>query len=137
MLPGRYGTRTRHHEPLPDAEPIHPATIETMIGITENASKQIRKLLEKQGMPEGGLRVGVKAGGCSGLSYVFAWEPAARAEDEVVEGPEQAKIFVDKKSFRFLDGTTLDYDTSLISKGFVFENPKAKSTCGCGTSFSL
>ncbi len=111
--------------------------MENMIGITENASRQIKKLLEKQGMPEGGLRVGVKAGGCSGLSYVFAWEPEARPEDQVVEGPEQAKVFVDKKSFRFLDGTTLDYDTSLISKGFVFENPKAKSTCGCGTSFSL
>jgi iron-sulfur cluster assembly protein len=108
-----------------------------MIGITENAGKQIKKLLEKQGMVVGGLRVGVKAGGCSGLSYVFAWESEAKADDQVIEGPEQTKVFVDKKSFRFLDGTTLDYDTSLISKGFVFENPKAKSTCGCGTSFSL
>jgi iron-sulfur cluster assembly protein len=108
-----------------------------MIGITENAGRQIKKLLEKQGMAAGGLRVGVKAGGCSGLSYVFAWENEAKPDDQVIEGPEAAKIFVDKKSFRFLDGTTLDYDTSLISKGFVFENPKAKSTCGCGTSFSL
>jgi iron-sulfur cluster assembly protein len=108
-----------------------------MIGITENAGKQIKKLLDKQGMPGGGLRVGVKAGGCSGLSYVFAWEPEAGADDQVIEGPEHTKVFVDKKSFRFLDGTTLDYDTSLISKGFTFENPKAKSTCGCGTSFSL
>jgi iron-sulfur cluster assembly protein len=108
-----------------------------MIGITENAGKQIKKLLEKQGMAAGGLRVGVKAGGCSGLSYVFAWELEAKPDDQVIEGPEAAKIFVDKKSFRFLDGTTLDYDTSLISKGFVFENPQAKSTCGCGTSFSL
>jgi iron-sulfur cluster assembly protein len=108
-----------------------------VIGITENAGKQIKKLLDKQGMPQGGLRVGVKAGGCSGLSYVFAWEAEAQADDQVIEGPEHVKVFVDKKSFRFLDGTTLDYDTSLISKGFVFENPKAKSTCGCGTSFSL
>ncbi len=108
-----------------------------MIGITENAGKQIKKLLDKQGMPGGGLRVGVKAGGCSGLSYVFAWESEARPDDQVIEGPEHTKVFVDKKSFRFLDGTTLDYDTNLISKGFVFENPKAKSTCGCGTSFSL
>ncbi len=108
-----------------------------MIGVTENAGKQIKKLLDKQGMPGGGLRVGVKAGGCSGLSYVFAWESEARPDDQVIEGPDHAKVFVDKKSFRFLDGTTLDYDTSLISKGFVFENPQAKSTCGCGTSFSL
>jgi iron-sulfur cluster assembly protein len=108
-----------------------------MIGITDNAGKQIRKLLEKQGLPEGGLRVGVKAGGCSGLSYVFAWEAAAGPEDDVFEGPDQSKIFVDKKSLKFIDGTELDYDTALISKGFVFNNPKAKSTCGCGTSFSL
>lgn len=108
-----------------------------MIAISENAGRQIRKLLEKQGMPEGGLRVGVKAGGCSGLSYMFAWEQDPHPGDEVFEGPDQAKVFVDPKSFRFLDGTTLDYDNSLVSKGFMFENPKAKSTCGCGTSFSV
>jgi iron-sulfur cluster assembly protein len=108
-----------------------------MILISDNAGRQIRKLLDKQGMPEGGLRVGVKAGGCSGLSYVFGWELEARPEDEVFEGPDNSKIFVDRKSHRFLDGTTLDYDTSLVSKGFVLENPRAKSTCGCGTSFSL
>ena len=109
-----------------------------MIEISTNADTQIRKLLAKQGLPEGGgLRVGVKAGGCSGLSYVFAWEADARPEDEVFEGPEGARVFVDRKSFQFLDGTVLDYDTSLISKGFTFTNPKAKSTCGCGTSFSI
>jgi iron-sulfur cluster assembly protein len=108
-----------------------------MIGITENAGKQIQKLLEKQGMPGGGLRVGVKAGGCSGLSYVFAWEPEAKPEDDVLEAPGGAKVFVDKKSHRFLDGTELDFDTALLSKGFTFNNPKAKSTCGCGTSFSM
>jgi iron-sulfur cluster assembly protein len=108
-----------------------------MIEISSNADSQIRKLLDKQGLPGGGLRVGVKAGGCSGLSYVFAWEPDAREEDEVFQGPEGARIFVDRKSFKFLDGTVLDYDTSLISKGFTFNNPLAKSTCGCGTSFSI
>jgi iron-sulfur cluster assembly protein len=108
-----------------------------MIQISDNAGRQIRKLLDKQGMPTGGLRVGVKAGGCSGLGYVFGWEQEPKTDDEVFEGPDGAKIFVDRKSFRFLDGTTLDYDTSLVSKGFVFENPRAKSTCGCGTSFSL
>jgi iron-sulfur cluster assembly protein len=108
-----------------------------MIRISDNAGHQIRKLLDKQGMPEGGLRVGVKAGGCSGLSYVFGWEAEAKVDDEVFEGPAGSRIFVDRKSFRFLDGTTLDYDTGLVSKGFIFENPRAKSTCGCGTSFSL
>jgi iron-sulfur cluster assembly protein len=108
-----------------------------MIYMTLNAARQIRKLLEKQGLPEGGLRVGVKAGGCSGLSYVYAWEAAPTERDEVVEGPEGAKLFVDPKSRKFLEGTQLDYDTSLLSKGFFFNNPNAKSTCGCGTSFSL
>lgn len=109
-----------------------------MFTISENAGKQIHKLLLKQGLPmSGGLRVGVKAGGCSGLSYTFAWESDAKATDAVVEGPEQSRVFIDKKSLRFIDGTVLDYDTSLISKGFVLENPLAKSTCGCGTSFSV
>lgn len=105
--------------------------------ITLDAGRQIRKLLEKQGMPQGGLRVGVKAGGCSGLSYVFAWEPAPAEQDQVFDGPDDSKIYVDPKSYKFLEGTQLDYDTSLISKGFVINNPKAKATCGCGTSFSL
>ena len=108
-----------------------------MIAVSENASRQIRKLLDKQGLPQGGLRVGVKAGGCSGFSYVFAWETDPREDDLVVEGIEGARVFIDPRSLRFLEGTTLDYDTSLLSKGFVFHNPNAKSTCGCGTSFAV
>lgn len=105
--------------------------------ITLDAGRQIRKLLEKQGLPQGGLRVGVKAGGCSGFSYVFAWEGEPKAQDQVFDGPEDSRIYVDPKSYKLLEGTQLDYDTSLISKGFVVNNPKAKATCGCGTSFSL
>jgi iron-sulfur cluster assembly protein len=108
-----------------------------MIQISETAARRIRVLMDKQGMTEGGLRVGIKGGGCSGLSYVFAWEKAARPGDEVFEGPEGTRIFVDKKSLLFLKGTVLDYDTSLLSKGFVLQNPNAKSTCGCGTSFTV
>jgi iron-sulfur cluster assembly protein len=106
-----------------------------MIQITETAARKIRTLMAKQGIVNGGLRVGVKGGGCSGLSYIFAWEEKPRLGDEVYEGPGGAKIFVDRKSLLYLDGTVLDYDTSLITKGFVFNNPNAKSTCGCGTSF--
>jgi iron-sulfur cluster assembly protein len=108
-----------------------------MLEITENAAKLIRKMTVKNGFPEGGLRIGIKAGGCSGLSYTFAWEATPREGDLVFSGPEGSKVFIDPKSHRFLDGTTLDYDTSLVSKGFVFSNPHAKSTCGCGTSFSI
>ena len=105
-----------------------------MIEISEGAAKKIKSLMVKQGISDGGLRVGVKGGGCSGLSYTFAWEKEARTGDEVFEG-NGAKIFVDKKSLLYLNGTVLEYDTSLLGKGFVFNNPNAKSTCGCGSSF--
>jgi iron-sulfur cluster assembly protein len=107
-----------------------------MISVTTQASAQIQKLLVKQQLPGGGLRVGVKAGGCSGFEYVFEWEAAPRPEDLVFEN-EGVRVWVDARSHRLLDGTTLDYDTSLLSKGFVFQNPNAKSTCGCGTSFTV
>ena len=105
-----------------------------MIEITEAAADKIRSLMAKQGISEGGLRVGVKGGGCSGLSYTFSWEKEPRLGDEVFQG-HGAKIFVDKKSLLFLKGTTLDYDTALLTKCFVFHNPNAKQTCGCGSSF--
>jgi iron-sulfur cluster assembly protein len=106
-----------------------------MIQISEIAARQIRTLMAKQGLDEGGLRVGVKGGGCSGLSYTFSWEKQPRLGDEEFDGPNGSKIFVDKKSLLYLNGTVLDYDTSLMSKGFVFNNPNAKTTCGCGSSF--
>ncbi|HSK09043.1 MAG TPA: iron-sulfur cluster assembly accessory protein [Vicinamibacterales bacterium] len=107
------------------------------IQVSEVAARRIRTLMDKQQMTEGGLRVGVKGGGCSGLSYTFSWERQARLGDEVIEGPDGIKIFVDRKSLIYLNDTVLDYDTSLLSKGFVFQNPNAKSTCGCGTSFQV
>jgi len=106
-----------------------------MIQISDMAARKIRSLMAKQGLTEGGLRVGVKGGGCSGLSYTFSWERESRMGDEVFDGPEGSKIFVDKKSYLFLKGTMLDYDTELMTKGFVFNNPNAKQTCGCGSSF--
>ncbi len=126
-----------HREPVEGRTPRAgtTATGGPMIQISETAARKIRTLMAKQGITDGGMRVGVKGGGCSGLSYTFAWEKQPRPGDEVFEGPEGAKIFVDRKSLLFLKGTVLDYDTNLISKGFVFNNPNAKSTCGCGSSF--
>ena len=108
-----------------------------MIEITESAARVITRQLAKQAKSGGGLRIAVKAGGCSGFSYTFAWDTAARENDRVFEGSNGAKVFVDPRSLRLLDGSVLDYDTSLLSKEFVIDNPHAKSTCGCGTSFSI
>jgi iron-sulfur cluster assembly protein len=107
-----------------------------MIQISENAASQIHKMLAKNELQGGGLRIGVKAGGCSGYEYVFAWERDPRPSDQVFTGPDGARIFVDPKSYTLLQGTELDYDTSLMSRGFMFTNPNAKSTCGCGLSFN-
>jgi iron-sulfur cluster assembly protein len=108
-----------------------------MIQITDAAAGHIRKMLAKRNEGEVALRLGVRAGGCSGLEYTFGWERAPRPADAVFEGTDGAKLFVDPRSLRLLDGVVLDYDTSLLSKGFVVHNPRATGTCGCGTSFSM
>lgn len=108
-----------------------------MIQITDNAAAQIHRMLAKRGSSETGLRVGVKAGGCSGFEYTFGWERSPQDTDVVFEGANGAKVFVDPRSLRLLDGSVLDYDTSLLSKGFLFTNPHATGTCGCGVSFSV
>jgi iron-sulfur cluster assembly protein len=109
---------------------------EKMIEITHNAALQIRKMVAKRARGETGLRLGVKSGGCSGFEYTFGWETALRPGDSVFEGAGGARLFVDSRSLRLLDGTVLDYDTSLLSKGFIANNPHATGTCGCGISFS-
>jgi iron-sulfur cluster assembly protein len=88
-----------------------------MIEITNNAAAQIHKMLAKRGSAETGLRVGVKAGGCSGFEYTFGWEREPKATDVVFEGDGGARVYVDPRSLRVLDGSVLDYDTSLLSKG--------------------
>jgi iron-sulfur cluster assembly protein len=110
-----------------------------MITISDNAAAQIRKMLTRNGLEGGGLRIGVKAGGCSGFSYTFAWERDPYADDHVfhAEADPAAGVVVDPRSYRILEGTVLDYDTGLISRGFLFNNPHAKSSCGCGVSFSI
>ena len=108
-----------------------------MIEITESASRVINRQLEKQAKPGGGLRIAVKAGGCSGFSYVFAFDEAARENDEVFEGSNGAKVFIDPRSLKLLDGTVLDFDeNNLLATSFTLKNPHAKSTCGCGESFT-
>jgi iron-sulfur cluster assembly protein len=106
-----------------------------MIQVTEKALGRIRQVFVKQGVEGGGLRLGVQGGGCSGMSYLIRFEPKERPSDRVFDF-EGVKVFVDPKSLIYLEGVTLDYKESLMQSGFVFENPNAKKSCGCGTSFS-
>jgi iron-sulfur cluster assembly protein len=106
-----------------------------MIQLTEKAIGRIRQVFIKQGVEGGGLRLGVQGGGCSGMSYLIRFEPKQRPSDRVFDF-EGVKVFVDPKSLIYLEGMTLDYKESLMQSGFVFENPNAKKSCGCGTSFS-
>ena len=108
-----------------------------MLQISDNAGLLIKKMTARNGIPEGGLRIGIKAGGCSGFSYTFAWEPAPRTGDFVFEGPDGAKVFIDPKSHRLIDGTTLDYDTGLVSESSSSATRTPRAPCGCGTSFSV
>ncbi|HUU34160.1 MAG TPA: iron-sulfur cluster assembly accessory protein [Vicinamibacterales bacterium] len=109
-----------------------------MIEITDSAARVIARQSAKSGAPAGGLRVAVKAGGCSGYSYVFRFEPAARDTDQVFDGPGGVKVFVDPRSLALLEGTVLDFDEgNLMATNFTVRNPNAKSACGCGTSFSV
>ena len=108
-----------------------------MIQVTEKAAKKIRELLAKEGISErGGLRLGVQGGGCSGLTYAMRLEGQARDRDNVIE-ENGARVFVDPKSFTYLDEVTLDYEETLIRQGFVFQNPRATHSCGCGSSFTV
>ena len=107
------------------------------INITEKAATKARHFAEKQGINREsfGLRIGVKGGGCSGMEYVLDIQEIPNSDDQVVEH-EGVRILIDKRSYVFLAGMTLDFSDGLNGKGFTFSNPNAKSTCGCGTSFS-
>src|SRR6185369_15349682 len=107
---------------------------EPVIRVTPKAVEKIRQAFEKQGVT-GALRLGVLGGGCSGLSYQFRFDTKERPTDKVFEF-DGVKVVVDPKSLLFLHGMTLDYKESLMQSGFVFENPNAQKSCGCGTSFS-
>ena len=120
--------------PSPDAKP------KPEIEVTEKAIRKIRQAFQKQGV-DGVLRLGVLGGGCSGLSYQFKFDTKTRPTDHVFEFPvsgedARVRIAVDPKSILYLHGLTLDYQETLMQSGFVFHNPNAKKSCGCGTSFT-
>jgi iron-sulfur cluster assembly protein len=106
------------------------------IQISDGAAARIRAMTAEKGSPAGGLRLGVKGGGCSGLSYVVDWADAPAKLDQVAER-DGARVFVDPKSAVFLQGTVIEWQQTLMQTGFVFRNPNVKSACGCGESFSV
>jgi iron-sulfur cluster assembly protein len=107
---------------------------EKTVHVTPKAVQKIREAFQREGVT-GGLRLGVLGGGCSGLSYQFKFDVKARPTDYVFRF-DDVQVFVDPKSIVFLNGMTLDWNDSLMQSGFVFDNPHAKKSCGCGTSFS-
>jgi iron-sulfur cluster assembly protein len=110
-------------------------TQDTPIQISPNAAREIRKIINKKNIPEGyGLRVGVKGGGCSGMSYVLGFDKE-REKDKVFD-IDGITVYMDKRHGLYLMGTTINYHDGLDARGFTFENPNATETCGCGASFA-
>ena len=109
-----------------------------MIKVHETAKQKVSTLMKEEGYDPSRdyVRVGVKSGGCSGLSYELKFDSEIKKDDKIYED-NQVKIIVDKKSILYLAGTILEYSGGLNGKGFVFNNPNAQRTCGCGESFSL
>src|SRR5204863_2412244 len=111
---------------------------EPTVHITPKAARKMKELVAARPLanPESGVRLGVKGGGCSGMSYVIEYCDQPRARDRVFE-VEGAKVYVDPKSLIYLNGTTFDYVESFQQRGFKFVNPQVKSECGCGESFTV
>lgn len=109
-----------------------------MIKVSSSAQEKVSQLMREEGFnpAQDFVRVGVKSGGCSGLSYDLSFDNSKSDQDRLFED-NQVKILVDKKSLLYLLGTTLEYSGGLNGKGFIFNNPNAERTCGCGESFSL
>ena len=108
------------------------------ISLTETAAKEVKRIIEDQQLPAGQtrLRVGVRGGGCSGFSYLLDLTEDAKGEADEEQESNGVKILIDDKSLLYLDGTEIDFRDEVMGRGFVFKNPNATSSCGCGSSFS-
>lgn len=131
------GSKPAEGASAPQPEPAVSQAPSQGMHVTEKAVQRIRAVMVKEGIApeEGGLRLGVSGGGCSGLSYVIKFDTHPRERDRVFEF-EGVRVFIDPKSFVYLHGMTLDYEETLMRQGFNFINPNATRSCGCGTSFS-
>ena len=108
-----------------------------MITLTPTATQEVKRLIEKEQKPNLALRIGVKGGGCSGFSYVLALDEASPKQYDQMFEQDGVKVLVDAKSHLYLDGTTIDYKNAMMGGGFEFQNPAAKKSCGCGSSFGV
>ena len=106
------------------------------IQITERAAKEIQRVISEHGLAEAWVRIGAKGGGCSGFTYVLDFDQQGPTEFDLTFEQHGVRVVIDKKSEFFMGGTILDFNDGLLDRGFVFKNPAAKTTCGCGTSFS-
>ena len=118
-----------------DPQSATDAPEEKVVHLTASAQVEVLRLLAERAEPGTGLRLGIKGGGCSGLSYVLDFTLTSEG-DTILEYPG-FQVFLDRKSTIYLSGITLDHQSGLQGKGFVFQNPMAANTCGCGESFSL
>lgn len=111
--------------------------IKSEITVTEKAKNEILRIMQSNNIPENyGLRIGVKGGGCSGLTYTLNFDGEEKPGDTIIES-ENVKLYIDGKSLFYLMGTQLDFSDGLNGRGFVFNNPNAAKTCGCGESFGV
>jgi iron-sulfur cluster assembly protein len=122
--------------PQPAPSSTAPKPSGKTFGITAGAAAHLKMLLAQRNTPDAGLRVAVKGGGCSGLTYAMEWAEKPRERDKVFER-DGVRVFVDPKSYLYLMGTVLEYEETLMASGFKLQNPNVKTACGCGESFTL
>lgn len=122
----------------PAAKPAAGGPRKPGVEVTPRAVARIRSAMAKEGISpaEGGLRLGILGGGCSGLSYSIRFDTQPRERDRVFTYDGDVRVFIDPKSFLYLSGMILDYEETLMRQGFNFINPNSKKSCGCGSSFS-
>lgn len=108
-----------------------------MITVTDAAKDEVKRMVKEHDLSDSVLRMGVRGGGCSGLSYTLGFDKEVSEYDTVFELEDGVKVVVDMKSFLYLKGTELDFTTDLIGGGFKFNNPNARKSCGCGSSFQV
>jgi len=107
-----------------------------MIQITEKAQEEFRRIMTQEGAHAKGIRMGVKGGGCSGFSYVMSFENEKK-DGDVSLNEDHVPLFIDPKSYVYLQGLEIDFESDLLNRGFKFKNPNATKSCGCGTSFAV